>query len=122
MRVLEGRIETKAVEYAISLGYMQMKLTPAGQRGWMDRVFINQHGVHVYVEFKRQGLELEKLQAFRRWQLQQRKCIVYGPVDNFEEAKEILDDWVDKGAVVAEALSRESDSSSDHAGESGATA
>lgn len=96
MSVLESNIETKAVTYAEKLGYLQMKLTPAGQRGWMDRVFINKEGVHIYVEFKRESEKLKKLQAHRRWQLQQRKCLVYGPVDTIEQAIEILDYHVDK--------------------------
>jgi hypothetical protein len=93
---LESKLENRAVAYAITLGYLQWKLTAAGQRGWMDRVFITKLGTHVYIEFKRSSEKLRKLQEHRRWQLQQRKCNVYGPVDTMEQAQEILDYYVDR--------------------------
>ena len=88
---LESRVERKSVLHAESLGMLSFKLTPAGQRGWMDRLFITTTGIHFYIEFKREGKELTKLQEYRRWQLQQRKCNVYGPVDDLGHAKEIID-------------------------------
>jgi len=93
---LESRVEDKAVRHGTSLGMLSIKFTPGGQRGWMDRLFITKKGTHVYVEFKRRGKTLEKLQLHRRWQLQQRNCNVYGPVDTLEQAKEILDYYADK--------------------------
>jgi hypothetical protein len=93
MRVtyLESRVENKAVQYAESLDMLSFKLTPAGQRGWMDRLFITVTGIHFYIEFKREGKELTKLQEYRRYQLQKRKCNVYGPVDDLDQVKEIID-------------------------------
>lgn len=94
MRVLdlEAKLEAKTVRYAEqTYNMLQWKLTPVGQAGWMDRVFITLGGVHFYTEFKRKSEKLRKLQEHRRWQLQQRRCNVYGPVDTWEQAKEIID-------------------------------
>lgn len=110
MRILglESSVERKSVAYAEGLGMLSFKLTPAGQRGWMDRLFITLVGEHFYMEFKREGKGLEKLQEHRRWQLQQRKCTVYGPVDNLETAKEIID-YHAKAALDAARVPREGD-------------
>lgn len=88
---LESKVERKAVQYAEEKGMLSFKLTPVGQRGWMDRLFITSGGVHFYIEFKRKGIQLEKLQKYRRYQLQVRKCNVYGPVDDLPHAIEIID-------------------------------
>ena len=98
MRILtlESRVEDKATNHARFLGMIALKLTPAGQRGWMDKLFITRKGTHFYVEFKREGEKLRKLQEHRRWQLQQQNCNVHGPVDTLEQAKEIIDYYADK--------------------------
>jgi hypothetical protein len=70
---------------------LALKFTPTGQAGWADRLFITLYGLHFYVEFKRKNEKLRALQEHRRWQLQQRRCHVYGPVDTWEQVKEIID-------------------------------
>lgn len=89
---LEAKVEHRTVEYAErTYDMLSIKLTPMGQRGWQDRLFITMGGTHFYIEFKRRGKELQKLQEYRRYQLQRRRCDVYGPVDTIEQAKEIID-------------------------------
>lgn len=94
MRILEleAKLEYRTVRYAEqTYNMLQFKLTPAGQVGWQDRLFITLGGVHFYIEFKRKSEKLRKIQEHRRWQLQQRRCNVYGPVETWEQAKEIID-------------------------------
>jgi hypothetical protein len=97
MRVLiplESQIEYRTVQYATETYKMlQFKLTPMGQVGWQDRLFITLTGVHFYIEFKRRGERLRKIQDYRRWQLLEHKCNVHGPVDNWEQAKAIVDHY-----------------------------
>lgn len=92
----ESVIENRACEYAEDLGYIGVKFTPAGQRGWPDRLFINASGVHVYIEFKRPKKNLERLQAWRKKQLLERGCYCYGPISSLEEVKLILDTHYDE--------------------------
>ena len=90
MSVLESNIEDTVVKVAVDLGYIVLKLTPEGQRGWPDRVFINQEGVHVYIEFKRPGEKPRKLQEYRYKMLADRGCNVYTGIDDPHTAVTIL--------------------------------
>lgn len=65
-------------------------MSPVGQRGWPDHVFINLHGHHVYIEFKKLGEKPSKLQYHRLGQLQERGVEAHW-TDNYEQAKDILD-------------------------------
>lgn len=92
--ILEGAVEKKASNYAETIGYIAIKVSPVGQRGWPDHVFINVYGHHVYIEFKKLGESPSKLQFHRLKQLQERGVAAYW-TDNYEQAKSILDANVD---------------------------
>ena len=94
MSILEADIENRAVKYARDRGYITLKLTPQGQKGWPDRIFINQYGLHIYIEFKRPNEKLRKLQEYRCSKLIERNVIVYRGVDTLEEAKRILSEHI----------------------------
>ena len=81
MPLLESEQERKAVVLSENLGYITIKISPMSNRGWPDRVFINRWGFHVYIEFKRLGKKLRRLQEYRISQLQERGVKVYGPCD-----------------------------------------
>ena len=95
MPILETAVEKHGVEYAKKLNYIVFKVSPAGQRGWPDRVFINEQGLHVYVEFKRPGEKLRKLQIYRCGTLRERNVIVYSGVDTKQEIEDILNEHMD---------------------------
>lgn len=94
MRVLESNIESYGVGYARKLGYITLKMTPQGQKGWPDRVFINPQGVHIYVEFKRPDETVRRLQEYRCQQLRERNVIVHYNIDARYLIKEILDEHI----------------------------
>jgi hypothetical protein len=93
MPILEKDIEGASVKYARFLGYICLKVSPMGSRGWPDHLFINIHGVHIYIEFKRPGEPLKPLQEHRKKQLEERGCHVFGPVSDLQTAKGILDEF-----------------------------
>lgn len=91
MRILEQSVEQPATDYAEKIGYISLKFTPTGQRGWPDHLFINLYGHHVYIEFKKPKKKPSKLQLYRLKQLTQRGVSAYW-TDNLSTAKKILDD------------------------------
>ena len=97
MRILEASVEGPATEYAEKIGYISLKFTPKGQRGWPDHVFINLYGHHVYIEFKKLGQKPRKLQRYRLKQLTERGVAAYW-TDNLTTAKRILDENYEVGS------------------------
>lgn len=93
MSFLEKRLESYANHLAEELGYLHIKVSPAGQRGWPDHVFINRNGVHVYVEFKAPGGKVTVLQSYRCKQLRDRHVAIYEGVDSKQEVARILKEW-----------------------------
>ncbi len=90
MSVLEKDIEGKASEYAESIGYISLKVRVTGQRGWPDHVFINPHGYHVWIEFKKLKKKPTKLQNHRLKQLWDNNVEAWW-TDDYTRAKDILD-------------------------------
>lgn len=90
---LEKDIERKVCEYAKSKGILTPKIRVIGERGWPDRIFIDQEGWHVYWEFKRPGERLEPIQAYRIAELAKRHIISL-IIDNEEEGIEYVDKMV----------------------------
>lgn len=88
--MLESNIEQNAVEYAEKLGYLTFKVSPVSQKGWPDRVFINKNGWHVYIETKKPGKKLRKLQLHRIQQLKERGVEAYW-ADSLHQIETILD-------------------------------
>lgn len=94
MSVLESETEAKAVKYAEERGYITFKVSPFSQRGWPDRVFINIHGHHIYIEMKRGSKKPRKLQAHRIEQLKQRNVETHWS-SSIEAIRKILRDGMD---------------------------
>ena len=60
--MLEAQIEKKVVQWASGKGILSKKNIAGASVGWPDRLFIFPDGRHVWVEFKRQGGRLSKMQ------------------------------------------------------------
>lgn len=69
---LEKEIEAKVVKWAKANGWLAIKYTPIGVRGWPDRIFISPRGAHVWIEFKRPGNTPTELQVYRMKELEAR--------------------------------------------------
>jgi hypothetical protein len=66
---LEIEEEKAVILAAKEMGIASLKFTPTGQRGWPDRIFFIPGGKPAFLEFKRPGEKLRKLQAYRMAQL-----------------------------------------------------
>jgi hypothetical protein len=88
---LEKDIEKTLVTWAKGHGWLALKFTPFGDRGWPDRIFIK-NGTHVWLEIKRKGEDLEKLQLYRRAQLMKHGAIVHW-ADNIKDARKLLEKY-----------------------------
>lgn len=60
----ERKLETSVVAFAERQGMLAPKFSPMGSSGWPDRIFLYK-GVAMFLEFKRPGEPLKKLQALR---------------------------------------------------------
>lgn len=87
---LEKDIEKRAVEYGLKLEYYILKLNGEGNRGKLDRLFVNLVGEHIYIEFKRPGEVLRPDQWLHVRDLTRRTCIVY-ECHCLRHARRILD-------------------------------
>lgn len=74
---LESELETKATEYALSLGAMHLKLNVRGRRGWPDHIYVFPGDLTLFVEFKRLGKEPEPIQAYTIAELEARGAHVF---------------------------------------------
>jgi hypothetical protein len=88
---LEKDIEKTLVTWAKGHGWLALKFTPFGDRGWPDRIFIK-NGTHVWLEIKRKGEKLEPLQLYRRTQLMKHGAIIHW-TDDLAEAKRLLEQY-----------------------------
>lgn len=84
MSLLEHVLESYAIYQARNLGWIPLKLNNAASDGWPDRQFIKDEGDLFFVEFKREGEKLRKLQEYRCKKLACKGHRVY-VVDNKEE-------------------------------------
>jgi len=60
----EKQIEQRVIDYAAHNKVLVFKFTPAGQRGWPDRLFLFD-GRAMFIEFKRPGEQPTPLQGAR---------------------------------------------------------
>jgi hypothetical protein len=67
---LESDVERKVVADVERRGGIALKLNLQGNRGWPDRLALLPNGVVVFIEMKRPGEKLRKLQEHRRKTLQ----------------------------------------------------
>jgi len=85
---LESKTESDAVDYAVSLGCLTLKLNVLGRKGWPDRLFVYR-GSLIFIEFKRQGETPRKLQEYVHEKIRAHGFKTY-VIDNLVEAKIIL--------------------------------
>lgn len=90
--VLEKVTEEAVVRYAEWKGVQAIKLNLQGNRGWPDRMFLYKGSV-LFIEFKREGKELEPLQEFRLNWLEANGFNV-GWCDNQLDGKRLIDKWL----------------------------
>lgn len=87
---LESRIETKASEYAKSLGMMTLKLNVKGQAGWPDRLYL-WNGHIWFIEFKaaKQKPRMLQLEIIRQMRELGAKVFV---IDNLIDARRVINE------------------------------
>jgi len=88
--MLERQIERWFVGLAESSGFRCLKMTPAGRRGWPDRLVLGKEGKCAFVEFKRPGETLRRIQEHLRAELVERGFHV-AVVDSYEKAAAFLE-------------------------------
>lgn len=86
----ESTVESRAKRYAKSLGYYVRKFKSPGKTSVPDDVFKHLNGPVFFVEFKALGKPATELQLNEHEEMRAAGLIVY-VVDNFEDAKAILD-------------------------------
>lgn len=97
VKIQERNIEQRANEYAETLGYYHNKQNGLGNKGKPDRVYVNLVGEHIYIEFKRPGEALDRLQWVHARELARRGCVVY-ECCHIRHAQRILDNHARPGA------------------------
>lgn len=97
MQVLEKEIEKAVCEYAKGRGVLVIKMNAPSDRGWPDRMFI--YCTHVmWIEFKRPGKKLRKLQKLRVGQLEDHGMHVL-TIDNTEDGVHAIDAFLGSARV-----------------------
>ena len=86
----EASIEGQAIIHATLLRFITFKVSPAKSDGYPDRVFINERGLHIYIEIKAPGKRPRKLQIYRINSLRERNVPAFWS-DNINEIRELLD-------------------------------
>ena len=86
----EKEIEAAVTDYARSTGYIPIRFTPRGDRGWPDHIYAGPHGLTVWIEFKAPGKKPTKIQVYRINQLLNMGHVA-GWFDNEKTACEFLD-------------------------------
>jgi hypothetical protein len=77
----ESKLETAAFEYAESYDCIHYKLNSPGRKGKKDQVFVTPNGYVWWVEFKRKGEPLQKLQRIEAKRMRAR----FQLVDRFDD-------------------------------------
>jgi len=86
----ESKIERKLVNEIKKRGGLALKFTPAGQRGYADRVLLLPGGRSVFVELKAKDEKMKKLQAKRAAELEALGFRVYRNVDSYEKINFVI--------------------------------
>ena len=87
--MLESKIERQVCKFAESQGWKSIKLSGPGNRGKPDRLFYADGGRVKFVEFKRPGGKLSRLQALRLSQFAALGFSAY-VVESIEEGKALF--------------------------------
>jgi hypothetical protein len=90
---LEKEIEKAVCEYAHIFGILTPKIQVVGERGWPDRIFIDERGVHIWVEFKKEMELPTPIQVHRMQQLAERDTLAV-VICEIQAGKELVDAMV----------------------------
>lgn len=85
----EVDVETKACEYAKSIGCWHAKFKSSNNRGVPDRLFITPDGVVFFIEFKKPGKKARKQQRLVIDDMTDNKAKVF-VTDDLAQAKSII--------------------------------
>ena len=77
MSAAESTIERNVCKYAREQGYLALKFVSPGQRGVPDRIFINELGKVMFVEFKTEKGVVSPLQQMWINRLRKQHKLVY---------------------------------------------
>lgn len=97
---LEKDIESWARKYAEKQGLLEFKFVSPNNVGVPDRLFMNNHGLVGFLEFKKPGNKPTKLQQFFLDAFQGRKVIADW-VDNKEAARVWIDSFKNQKHVLS---------------------
>lgn len=65
MSQLEKELENNIKKWCDQNDVLFIKFTPMGEKGWPDRIAILPSGKHLWIELKREGKVLSRLQGHR---------------------------------------------------------
>lgn len=109
--ILEGRIETRLRERLIEYGFKVLKLYTPGHTGVMDRMILRPRyspGPPMFLELKRPGKSLRRLQKAMEKDWTERGCIVLPMCDSLEKVDKLCDKLI-QDILPDYAFARESD-------------
>jgi hypothetical protein len=93
--LLEKDIESAVCRYAKAQGLLAEKFTSPAKRSVPDRIFTTPKGCHFFIEFKAPGKKPTPKQAKDHEDRRARGVAVY-VIDNIEQGKAVVDEWVGK--------------------------
>lgn len=85
----ETDLQSEIIEHAHRRGWFCQKVKFDGRRGCPDVMAIRS-GRTVWIEVKREGEDLRRQQGIVAREMREHGAEVYGPIDNLEDAKRIL--------------------------------
>ena len=97
MSKLEKELENDIKNWCDQNNVLFIKFTPMGERGWPDRIAILPSGKHVWIELKREGKALPRLQGhrIRRLRRQNADAVFFdNPVACINYLKRLIHDGV----------------------------
>mgnify|MGYP003661949867 CR=1 FL=1 len=100
MSKLEKDIEAKVGYWCKKNNVLYIKFSPMGSRGWPDRICIFPGGFHVWLELKRKGKTLRKMQVYRAEQLTDQGAITIWADDADECIEELQDCLTDSHHTI----------------------
>jgi len=89
--ISEVKVESEVCKYAQALGWLVFKFCSPNNRGVPDRIFIRKNVVF-FIEFKKKGKEMTKLQKFIADLIMKAGVAVY-EVDNAESGIKIINSY-----------------------------
>ena len=89
MPKLEAGVQNAVTKWAKANGWLAIRFTPFGDRGWPDMIFVRD-GHHIWIEFKAPGKEAEPIQQFRHRILREHGAAVH-TIDDAVDGIDLLE-------------------------------